>query len=144
MNMRLLPVGMAVAPSLPGGLLKRVAQGQAVLVTSWTLASRGDGTFDRWMMFGATAPQYATWSVGTIVGTLAGGALPDASALGLDAIFPAFFLALLVPELRDRRSRAVAAAAGLIAVGLAPVVPPGVPILVASLAAPAGAWSRRR
>jgi predicted branched-subunit amino acid permease len=144
MNMRLLPVGMAVAPSLPGGLLKRVAQGQAVLVTSWTLASRGDGTLDRWMMFGATAPQYATWSVGTIIGALAGGALPDASALGLDAIFPAFFLALLVPELRDRRSRAVAAVAGLIAVGLAPVVPPGVPILIASLAAPAGAWSRRR
>lgn len=140
---RVLPMGIAVAPSLPGGPLKRAAQGQAVLATSWTLASNGDGTFDRWVLFGATAPQYAMWTLGTVVGAVAGGALPDASALGLDAIFPTFFLALLLSELRDRRTRAVALAAALIALALVPVAPLGVPVLVASLAALAGVRSRR-
>ena len=47
MNGRFLAMGTALAPSLPGGPLKRAAQGQAVVDASWALASRGDGTFDR-------------------------------------------------------------------------------------------------
>jgi predicted branched-subunit amino acid permease len=60
----------------------------------------------------------------------------------LDAIFPAFFLALLLPELRDARSRGVALAGALIALALVPVAPPGVPVLVASLASLAGLYRR--
>jgi 4-azaleucine resistance transporter AzlC len=138
MNARFLPMGVALAPSLPGSVLSRAAQGQTVVDASWALANRGGGRFDRHFLFGASAVQYVTWLGGTAVGAFGGGALGDPRDLGLDAIFPAFFLALLLPELRDARSRRVAVAGALIALALVPVMPPGVPVLAASVAALAG------
>ncbi len=138
MNSRFLPMGVALAPSLPGGPLMRAAQGQTVVDASWVMANEGGGRFDRYFLFGASAVQYATWLGGTAIGALAGSALGDPRELGLDAIFPAFFLALLLPELRDARSRAVALAGALIALALVPVAPPGVPVLAASVAALVG------
>ena len=57
--------------------------------------------------------------------------------LGLDAIFPAFFLALLMRGIRSGGKRAVAATAiaAVLAAALIPIAPPGVPVLVASGAA---------
>src|SRR5213592_3222034 len=51
MNSRFLPMGIALAPSLPGGPLKRAAQGQTVVDASWAMAARGDGSYDRWFLF---------------------------------------------------------------------------------------------
>jgi 4-azaleucine resistance transporter AzlC len=138
MNSRFLPMGVALAPSLPGGWLKRAAQGQTVVDSSWAMASLGDGRFDRWFLFGATAPQYAGWIGGTVIGALGGDVLGDIDALGLDAVYPAFFLALLFAEMSDRRSRLVALAGALIALALVPVAPAGIPVLAASMAALAG------
>jgi len=138
MNSRFLPMGIALAPSLPGGLLKRAAQGQPVVDSSWAMANQGDGQFDRWFLFGASAIQYVTWVAGTVAGAFAGEALGDPQRLGLDAIFPTFFLALLIAELRDRRSRTVAALGAVIALALVPFAPPGVPVLAASVAALVG------
>jgi 4-azaleucine resistance transporter AzlC len=138
MNSRFLSMGVALAPSLSGRALQRAAQGQTVVDASWAMANRGDGRFDRHFLFGASAVQYVTWMVGTTVGAVAGTGLGDPRALGLDAIFPAFFLALLLPELRDRRSRGVALGGALIALALVPLAPPGVPVLAASAAALVG------
>jgi 4-azaleucine resistance transporter AzlC len=138
MNSRFLSMGVALAPSLSGGPLQRAAQGQTVVDASWAMANRGDGRFDRHFLFGASAVQYVTWMIGTTVGAVAGTGLGDPRALGLDAIFPAFFLALLAPELRDRRSRGVALGGALIALALVPLAPPGVPVLAASAAALVG------
>jgi 4-azaleucine resistance transporter AzlC len=138
MNSRFLPMGIALAPSLPGGPLKRAAQGQAVTDPSWALALGEGGRFDRWFMFGCTAVQYAAWQAGTIVGALGGDVFGDAERLGLDAVYPTFFLALLLAELRSRAARGVAALGALLALVLVPFTPPGVPVLVASLAAFAG------
>ncbi len=102
MNSRFLAMGVALAPSLPGGPLKRAVQGQTVVDSSWALANRGDGTFDRWLLFGTTVPQYLTWALGSVVGAVFGDALGDTHRLGLDAIYPVFFLSLLITELRDR------------------------------------------
>ena len=135
MNSRFLPMGIALAPSLPGGPAARAAQGQTVVDTSWALANRGDGTFDRWQLFGTTVPQYVTWTAGTLAGALLGADLGDTDRFGLDAIYPTFFLALLIAELRDRHARTVAVAGGLIALALVPFTPAGVPILAASAAA---------
>ena len=138
MNSRFLPMGIALAPSLRGGPLLRAAQGQTVVDASWVMANEGEGHFDRHFLFGATAVQYATWLSGTAAGVLGGGVIGDPQALGLDAIFPAFFLALLLPELRDARSRGVALAGALIALALVPLAPAGVPVLAASVAALVG------
>jgi predicted branched-subunit amino acid permease len=142
MNSRFLPMGIALAPSLPGGPLKRAAQGQAVVDASWAMALREGGRFDRWFLFGATAVQYVTWLSGTVVGAFGGDLLGDPEKLGLDAIYPTFFLALLLNELRGGRARGVAAAGALITLALVPVAPPGVPVLAASVAALAGLYRR--
>jgi 4-azaleucine resistance transporter AzlC len=142
MNSRFLPMGIALAPSLPGRAAKRAAQGQTVVDSSWAMASRGDGTFDRWFLFGSTVPQYVTWVSGTVAGALGGDLLGDPDKLGLDAIYPTFFLALLFAELRSGRAKGVAAAGALIALVLVPIAPPGVPVLVASVAALAGLRDR--
>jgi branched chain amino acid efflux pump len=138
MNSRFLPMGIALAPSLRGSSLMRAAQGQTIVDASWVMASEGDGRFDRHFLFGATAVQYATWLAGTAVGALGGGLLGDTQAIGLDAVFPAFFLALLLPELREAHSRGVALAGALIALALVPLAPAGVPVLAASVAALVG------
>jgi 4-azaleucine resistance transporter AzlC len=135
MNGRFLAMGMALAPSLPGGPAKRAAQGQAVVDASWALANRGDGTFDRWLLFGTTAPQYVTWFLGTLIGAYAGNLLGDTGRLGLDAVFPTFFLGILIDELRQPRSRVVAICGAVIALVLVPFTPAGVPILAAAAAA---------
>ena len=142
MNSRYLPMGIALAPSLPGGAVKRAGQGQAVVDSSWAIAARDDGTFDRWKLFGTTVPQYVAWVGGTVAGVFGGDALGDPEKFGLDAVFPTFFLALLIAEMRDGRSRGVAALGALIALVLIPFTPPGVPVLVASLASLTGLWRR--
>ncbi len=135
MNGRFLAMGTALAPSLPGGPLKRAAQGQPVVDASWALADRGDGTFDRWLLFGSTAPQYVTWLLGTVVGALGGDLLGDTDRLGLDAVFPTFFLGILIADLRSPKGRVVALCGAVIALALVPFTPPGVPILAAAVAA---------
>ncbi len=133
MNSRFVPMGFAIGPSLRGGRLRRAVEGQPVVDSSWTMAARGDGAFDRTYLFGHSGVQYVAWVAGTTVGVLVPGL--DARALGLDAVFPTFFLALLVGELRDRRRVLVAALAAGLALSLVPLTPPGVPVLVAGAAA---------
>jgi 4-azaleucine resistance transporter AzlC len=135
MNGRFLAMGTALAPSLPGGPASRALQGQTVVDSSWALANRGDGTFDRWLLFGTTVPQYLTWVLGTIVGAYGGELLGDTDRFGLDAVFPTFFLGILIAELREPRSRFVALCGAAIALALVPFTPPGVPILAAAVAA---------
>ncbi len=135
LNARFGPMGVAVAPYLKGGPLRRALEGQAVVDASWALASRGGGRFDREFMIGATLPQGAAWIGGTAVGVLGGDFIGDPEKLGLDVIFPAFFLALLAEELRDARAIAVALIAAALALTLVPFVPPGVPVIAACAAA---------
>jgi predicted branched-subunit amino acid permease len=144
LNARFLPMGVAVAPFLKGGPLRRALEGQTILTTSWALASRGGGRFDRAFMIGATVPQYVAWTVGTAVGVLTHVVVGDIERLGLDVIFPAFFLALLVVELRGGGKRAIAAAAiaAALAAALVPFAPPGVPVLAACVAALLGLRGR--
>jgi 4-azaleucine resistance transporter AzlC len=141
-NTRFLPMGLAVAPALKGGPLRRAAEGQAMVDASWAVANRGDGTFDRLLMLGATIPQAAGWWLGTALGAVAGALLGDPEALGLDAMFPAFYLALLAEEMRDRSMLASALLGAAIALVLIPFTPPGIPVVAASLAALLGVRSR--
>lgn len=138
MNARFLAMGAALAPSLPGGPALRAVQAQTVVDPSWAVANNGDGTFDRWLLFGATAPQYVGWISGTLLGAYGGDLIGDIERFGLDAVYPTFFLALLVAELRRPGSRGIALAGAVIALALVPFVPAGIPILVAAVAALVG------
>ena len=159
MNARWLPMGFAIGPSLRGGPLARAAQGQTIVDASFVIANRGDGSFDRGLLMGATAAQAVAWVSGTVIGVLAGPVLGDPGSLGLDAIFVAFYLALLFEEARSRRAIVAGLAGAAIAFALMPFTPPGVPIIAASLAAlvglraahddapgsssPSSSWARR-
>lgn len=142
LNGRYLAMGLALAPSLRGRAVSRGAFTLPLVDASWAAASRGDGTFDPWYLVGVSIPQYVGWVLGTAVGVLIGPRLGDPRALGLDALFPAFFIVLLFEEARGRR-RLVAAAGGAgIALVLTPILPAGLPILAASAAAVAASRLR--
>jgi predicted branched-subunit amino acid permease len=143
LNARFLPMGVAAATALHGSPLRRAVEGQAVVDASWALAVQGDGRFDRELMIGATIPQYPAWVGGTLIGVLGGSALGDPAALGLDAIFPAFFVGLLAAELNRPHALAAALLGGAIALALTPVLPPGLPVLLASAAALIGLRGER-
>ena len=135
MNGRFLPMGLAFGPSLPGGPLRRALGGQAVVDASWALSNLGDGRFDRHKLYGATALQWCGWTGGTAVGALSQGAFGDLDRFGVDAVYPAFFVALLVLELRQGRGRVAALLGAAVALALSPFTPAGVPVLAASVVA---------
>ena len=133
LNARYAAIGISVASLFHGSLFRRVAESQVVVDESWAVSARPDGTFDRRVLLGAGLTLYVLWVLGTVVGVIGGGALGDPERLGLDAAFPALFLALLARQLTTRRAVMAALAGGGIALVLVPFAPPGVPIVVAVL-----------
>ena len=144
LNARYLTMGIALAPSLRGRWPRRAAYGEAMVDASWAMADRGRGRFDPDFMVGATLPCYPAWIAGTAIGLFGGDLIGDPADYGLDALFPAFFLALLLGgELRsDRLAAAVAVLGALLALVLIPVAPAGVPVIAASAAALLGLTRR--
>ena len=133
LNARYVPLSLAVASIFPGSRRRRAVESQLIVDESWALAGRR-GRFEYGVLIGAGALLYVVWVGGTVLGTVIGDLL-DPEAIGLDAAFPALFLALLAPYLRSRRALLTALVAGAITLVLIPVAPPGVPIVAASLAA---------
>jgi predicted branched-subunit amino acid permease len=135
LNLRFLPMSVAIAPYVRGGAGWRAVQGLTIVDASWALSSEGGGRFDPIKVVGATIPAYPAWVGGTMLGAFAGDLLGDPEKLGLDAIFPAFFLGLLFSELRNGWARASAMLGAVIALALTPLTPAGIPILAAAAAA---------
>jgi 4-azaleucine resistance transporter AzlC len=144
LNLRYGPIGLSAAPALSGPWWRRLLQAQLVVDESWALSQRDGGRIDPSLLIGAGTILYVGWIAGTAAGAIAGALLGDPRRLGLDAMFPAIFLALLVPQVRSRSRLAAALGGAGIAVVLLPFAGAGVPILVASLACLAGLWSRGR
>ena len=71
------------------------------------------------------------WPGGAVLGALIGSAVHDTGAFGLDAMFPAVILALIVPDLRDRMTLRAALAGAAIALIATPFLPAGLPVLLA-------------
>lgn len=82
----------------------------------------------------------AGWNLMTFVGAVVGNALGEPQTYGLDAAAAAAFCALLWPRLRARDGRAAAVLAAIIAVLTLPVVPAGIPVILAALAAAIVGW----
>jgi 4-azaleucine resistance transporter AzlC len=141
LNARYAPIGITVAHAFRGGILKRLAQAQLVVDESWALSGGGTKRFDRRLLLGIGAMLWVAWVGGTAVGALAGQAIGDTAAFGLDGAFAALFTALLASQLHDRRRVAAAAGGAAIAAVLIPFTPPGIPIIAATAAVVAG-WRR--
>jgi 4-azaleucine resistance transporter AzlC len=134
LNSRYITLGISVSPELRGSLPRRLLEAQLVVDESWAIGHQGGGRFNRRMLLGAGLVLYLAWVGGTVIGVLGGDALGDPADFGLDAAFPALFLGLLVRQVNSRPALAAALLGGAIAIVLVPIVPPGVPIIAASLA----------
>jgi 4-azaleucine resistance transporter AzlC len=134
LNARYVPIGISVASSFEGSVPKRLVQSQLVVDESWAVTLNRKAGFDVRVLLGAGGLLYLAWNAGTAVGVLLGNAIGDANRLGLDAAFPALFLALLIPQLSSRRKLVAALLGGGIALVLIPFTPAGVPIIAASAA----------
>jgi branched chain amino acid efflux pump len=141
LNGRYLPMAVAASGAFRGGPVRRLLDAQLLVDESWALSSR-EGGFDRKVLIGAGGLLYLGWNAGTAVGVIAGDSLADPATLGLDAAFPALFLALLVPLLRHRSTPVIAALLGAaIALALTPITPAGVPVIAATAACAVGVLS---
>lgn len=81
------------------------------------------------------AAVYVMWNLTTLLGALGTSKLGDPAMLGLDAVGPATFLAILWPRLKDSSElRWLAAGGAAIALLATPILPPGVPVLLAAVA----------
>jgi len=147
LNARYLPLGITVAPWLEGGVWSRLLHAHLMVDESWAVAAEGEGRWNPRVLLAAGAGIWIAWVAGTAIGVVSGDLIGDPARFGLDAAFPALFLALLAPQLRDdqahsspgvrpRGNRAIAAAVlgAAIALVLTPLTPPGIPIVAASLA----------
>ena len=141
LNARYAPIGITIASSFRGSLLRRFAQAQLVVDESWALAGGGTPRFDRRVLLGVGSLLWVGWVGGTAAGALLGQAIGDPSAFGLDGAFAALFVALLAAQLTERRRTVAAALGALIAVALIPFTPPGIPIVAATAAVLIG-WRR--
>jgi 4-azaleucine resistance transporter AzlC len=142
LNLRYLPIGVSVAPSMRGGILGRFVASQLVVDESWAVAARPGGRFDVRTLVIAGALLWAAWVAGTAIGVVGGSAIGDPTALGIDGALAALFLALVWPQLGNPTARLAALLGAAIAVGLVPLTPPGLPIIAAAAAALIGVVRR--
>lgn len=142
LNARYLPISLSVSGALPRPLGRRLLAAQVVVDEAWAISHRGGGRYDSRLLLGAGLLLYAAWQLGTVLGVLGGGLLGDPETLGLDAAFPALFLALLVGQINGRLGVGAALGGTAIALALVPFVAPGIPIVAASAACLIGLKSK--
>jgi predicted branched-subunit amino acid permease len=83
---------------------------------------------------------YVTWNLATLAGAVGAGRIGSPQSFGLDVVGPAAFLALIWPRLRNGRVERFVAVGGVaVALGLTPLLPVGVPVILAATAALGGA-----
>jgi 4-azaleucine resistance transporter AzlC len=127
---------LSLGSVLHRGPWRRALDAHLVIDESTAMAHAQRDAADRRRGFLLTALAiFACWNAGTLAGALAGGVLGDPRAFGMDAIFPAVFLALLVPQVRSRATLRAALAGAAIATLLLPIAPVGVPVMASALAA---------
>jgi 4-azaleucine resistance transporter AzlC len=134
LNVRHLPFGLAIGETVGRRWAARLV-GAHLLVDETVAFSRARpaGPRARAAYWLCGTLLFMAWNLGSVAGMLAGSAVPDPAAFGVDAAFPAGLLALLLPGLRRRDARRVALAAAVVALLAALVLPPGLPVLVGLL-----------
>lgn len=127
--------GLAMSRTLTGRLPVRMFAAHLVIDESTAMATaQVDPAGRRRGFWAAGISVFVFWNVGTLLGALGGDAIGDPERFGLDAAFPAGFVALVVPHLKSIDGRLAAVIGTAIALVLVPVAPAGVPVLAAAAA----------
>lgn len=73
------------------------------------------------------------WPLGAVLGAMVGKLLPDPETIGLDAVFPAILLALVVPAFKNRTTLIRACSGAVLSLAAVPFAPVGLPVLLSLL-----------
>lgn len=138
---RNIAYGMRMSPVIGRGPTRRAVAAHFTIDESTAVSLAQTRPRARTLGFWVTGIAiYVGWNATTLAGALLGDVLGDPKTYGLDAAAAAAFLALLWPRLRSRQAIAVGAAAAVVAASLTPWLMPGLPVLVAALAAVVVGW----
>jgi predicted branched-subunit amino acid permease len=137
--------GLRLARTLGARGWRRLPAAHLVIDETTAVATAQPGPRSARAGFWATAISlYLTWNLATLLGALGAARMGDPETYGLDVVGPAAFLALLWPRLTAGGvERVVAVLAMAVAVATTPLLPPGVPVMLAAVAALAGIVRRR-
>ncbi|WP_116205864.1 AzlC family ABC transporter permease [Amycolatopsis circi] len=142
-NTRHVPFGFAIGDALGRGLPGRLAGSHLMIDESvaFALAQR-DADRRRAAYWACGIGLFVCWNLGVVVGAFAGSAISDTDAFGLDAAFPAVLLALVLPSLKDRAARLPVLIGVVVALAATPLLPAGLPVLLALVGVVAGAAAK--
>jgi 4-azaleucine resistance transporter AzlC len=130
-NARHLPYGLAVAEVIEPGWRRlagsHVMNDEAVVVA----LAQPDLPRKRAGYWACGLGVLVCWPLGALLGALGGSLIRNTDAFGLDAMFPAVILALILPALRDRLTRRAALIGAAIALATTAFLPAGLPVLLA-------------
>ena len=137
---------MRMAPILRVRGLRRLVAAMGTIDESTAMAvAQPSDELSRVGFWWTAGAVYVFWNAFTLIGAVGAHALGNPARFGLDAVVPAAFLALLAPRLRNGAlERRVALGAGVIALVLIPLTPPGVPVLASTAALLLGSLPGRR
>lgn len=125
--------GLANAPHMMGRLPTRLVAAQLTIDESTSMAAAQEDESHRRAAFWITGISvYIFWNLGTLLGALLGSSI-DTEQFGLDAAFPAAYVAMLWPLLRHRRNAVSSVIGAVVCLVLIPFTPVGVPILCATV-----------
>lgn len=131
MNARHVPFGLAIGGTIADRWPARLLGAHLLIDEAVAFSrARGSGPRARTAYWTCGILLFVCWNAGAIVGRLAGSAIPDPAAFGVDAAFPAALLALLLPAFRRADARRVGLAAAVVALAATPFLPAGVPVIV--------------
>ncbi len=134
--------GLTMARHLEGSLGRRLLAAQLTIDESTAMATAQATPRARQAAFWVTGLSvFLFWNVGTLIGAVAGSNI-NPETYGLDAAFPAGFVAMVAPHFRHRIGQIAGVLGAAICLVLIPFVPVGIPILCAAAAVLIGVKAR--
>ncbi|HLK02498.1 MAG TPA: AzlC family ABC transporter permease [Streptosporangiaceae bacterium] len=133
-NARHVPYGLALPPGVTGSNLVSRLLGTHLMNDEsvvFALAQDNESAPSRAAYWACGLGVLICWPAGAVAGALIGERIRDTSAFGLDAMFPAVILALILPKLSEHKTRNAALAGAAIALVTTPFLPAGLPVLLA-------------
>lgn len=131
LNARYVPFGFTVADLLGGRWASRLFGTHLAIDETVAFAlAQPDRERRRAAYWVCGVGLFVTWNLGVIAGAAVGTAVGDTAVLGLDAVLPAVLLALVLPSLRNADTRRAVLIGVVVALGAAPFVPAGLPMLL--------------
>jgi len=143
-NARHLPYGLSIPDAVGTGARRllgvHVMNDEAVAMA----LAESDRTRRTAVYWACGLGVLAVWPLGAATGALLGTLVPDTAALGLDAVFPAVLLTLVLPALRDRATFGAVALGTAVALLGSPFLPAGLPVLLALTGLGYASWRLHR